>query len=137
VLRHDLLAAAVTQHYAMLELEFTAGEKVSLSAAKALDLLKCAVASLTGRECSDKSDVGIRRAFCNAARLPGGVLLVVDNVHSEEQVRLLLKDLLEDKVSSNTHVIFTSRSQQPLGGGADPDVWQKVRGHCCVVQQSL
>jgi hypothetical protein len=76
------VAGAVSRS-AVLRLEFTAGQEVSLSDERALDLLHGAVAELTGSECSTRG--GIRSAF-RAAANRAGVLLVVDNVHSEEQV---------------------------------------------------
>ena len=103
---------------AVLELEFTAGEEVSLSEARALQLLAGAVKDLTGGDCA-KADT--RKAFRSAAKLPG-VLLVVDNVHSESQVGLLVQDILD----SGAAVIFTSRSEVPLGGGAHAGTWDQV-----------
>jgi hypothetical protein len=107
----------------VLQLDFTAGDEVSLSAARALELLKDAISDLTGARCSAESPAGVRRAFRDAAKLPG-VVLVVDNVHSESQVGMLLQDILDTAAA----VIFTSRSEVPLGGGAHGDTWRQVRG---------
>ena len=116
-LQHYLLAEGVFSRSAMLKLEFTSGEAVSMSEADALQLLKGAVKDLTGSAC-DEADA--REAFRSAAKLPG-VLLVVDNVHSESQVGLLLQGILD----TGAVVIFTSRSKVPLGGGAY-DTWDQV-----------
>jgi hypothetical protein len=122
-LRHDLLAAGAVSRSAVLRLEFTMGQEVSLSDEGALDLLNGAVAELTGSECSTRG--GIRSAFRVAANR-AGVLLVVDNVHSEEQVGLLLKDILGPAGATAPAVIFTSRSVLPLGGGEHTGVWLQV-----------
>jgi hypothetical protein len=122
-LQHDLLAAGAVSRCAVLRLEYTAGQEVSLSDEHALDLLNGAVAELTGSRCAERG--GIRAAF-RAAANRAGVLLVVDNVHSEEQVGLLLKDILGPTGATKAAVIFTSRSEQPLGGGEHTGVWLQV-----------
>jgi hypothetical protein len=104
-----------------MELAFTAGEEVSLSEACALQLMKEAIEGLAGNGCTEASPGGIRKAFRAATKL-AGVLLIVDNVHSESQVGLLLQDI----VDTNAMVIFTSRSEVPLGGGAHADTWAQV-----------
>jgi hypothetical protein len=109
----------------VLQLEFTAGAAVSLSEGRALELLSGAITALTGSKCTDPSQAGIRKAFRAAANRPG-VLLVVDNVHSEEQVGLLLKDVLDSPGRTQPAVIFTSRSEHPLGGGEHTASWLQV-----------
>jgi hypothetical protein len=133
-LQHDLLAAGAVSRSAVLGLEFIAGQEVSLSDERALDLLNGAVAELTGSECSTRG--GIRSAF-RAAANRAGVLVVVDNVHSEEQVGLLLKDILGPTDDTKAAVIFTSRSEQPLGGGEHTGVWLQVVVPCRIMHQCV
>jgi hypothetical protein len=127
VLQHELLVAGGKEftRSATLELDFIAGDEVAMSESGALNLLRGAVKDLTGNECTESSAHGIHRAFRNAVKLPG-VLLIVDNVHSQTQVGLLLQDILD----TNAAVIFTSRSKEPLGGSAYVDVWLQV---CCLL----
>jgi hypothetical protein len=70
----------------------------------------------------------VRRAFHNAAKLPG-VLLVVDNVHRQSQVGLLLQSI----PTTGAAVIVTSRMQVPPGGSAHADAWNQV--HCARPQK--